>query len=94
MRQRKTFPLIVLALLIVAVSSAFASDTTILVGQISGIELCPQSICESAIFSGVFQGTVNSRLAKGSFSASVNHTTPLPTTLGARPPLPADRGSS
>ena len=47
----------------------------------SGIELCPQFICGSAIFAGVFHGTVDNKPTKGSFSVSVTHEA-LPTTAG------------
>jgi hypothetical protein len=40
---------------------------------VSGIELCPQFICGSAIFSSVFQGSVDDKPTKGVFSVSVNH---------------------
>src|SRR5687768_6840175 len=79
MKHRPIVPLLFLVILVVT-SVASASSPTI-EGQVSGIELCPQSVCNSAIFAGVFEGTVGGKPAKGSFSVSVEHTD-LPTTTG------------
>jgi hypothetical protein len=47
-----------------------------------GIELCPQFICGSAIFTGVLSGEIAGiETSQGSFTVSVNHDD-LPTTLG------------
>lgn len=42
-------------------------------GQVDGVELCPQFICDSAIFIGQFDGRVNGRRAAGGFFVSINH---------------------
>jgi hypothetical protein len=81
MKTQNAVSLILAGLLLLVATSAFADSQPAIAGQISGIELCPQFICGSAIFSGVFHGTVDSKSAKGSFSVSVNHQ-PLPTTAG------------
>ncbi len=76
----------ILALVFFATLSIFAapamgqSNPTI-TGNISGVELCPQSVCGAAIFTGTFQGSVRSRPAAGFFWTAVNHD-PLPTYLG------------
>ncbi|HYN09053.1 MAG TPA: hypothetical protein VES67_16840 [Vicinamibacterales bacterium] len=36
-----------------------ASSLPVIQGQVSGLELCPQSICGAAIFTGLFVGQVN-----------------------------------
>ena len=46
-------------------------------GQVSGIELCPQFICGSAIFTGLYSGEVDGAPAIGTWLAAVNHE-PLP----------------
>jgi hypothetical protein len=55
-----------------AVGQLQASDPTVN-GDVKGIELCPQFICGSALFTGVFVGEVNGRPAFGTWSAAVNH---------------------
>ncbi len=57
-------------------SPLLASEPSI-EGQVNGIELCPQFICGSALFTGVYGGHVDGRPAVGTWSASVNHE-PLP----------------
>jgi hypothetical protein len=47
-------------------------------GSISGLELCPQSICGVAIFVGEFEGSVSGLPRQGVFLAGINHTSPLP----------------
>jgi hypothetical protein len=72
MRQRLTISLLLFFAVFSVAPAAFAADTAV-AGQVSGIELCPQFICGSAIFSGLFQGSVDGKPAKGAFSVSVNH---------------------
>lgn len=47
-------------------------------GSISGLELCPQSICTVAIFVGEFEGSVNGLPRRGVFLAGINHEPELP----------------
>jgi len=42
-----------------------------------GIELCPQSVCGAAIFTGLLNGRVGTTRASGSFAVAVTHE-PLP----------------
>jgi hypothetical protein len=51
-------------------------------GSISGLELCPQSICTLAIFVGEFEGTVSGRPRQGVFLAGINHEPDLPDENG------------
>jgi len=46
-------------------------------GGVSGVELCPQSICGVAAFAGNFVGQVKSRPVSGVFWAGIKHD-PLP----------------
>ena len=82
MRLKYAFPLAVLATLLLVTPRAMATSTPSLTGQISGIELCPESICGSADFAGSFLGTVNNKPTAGSFWTAVNHQSPLPSTQG------------
>jgi hypothetical protein len=57
-----------------------ASSVPIIQGQVSAIELCPQSICHVAVFTGLFVGRVGfNPSAVGFISVTANHD-PLPTT--------------
>ena len=85
MKRRSGIALFVPALVLVAISIASASSPMI-TGQVAGIELCPQVVCRSAIFAGVFHGAVDTKPTKGSFSVSVTHD-PLPSTPGAQSAL-------
>lgn len=58
-----------------------ASALTILQGRVTALELCPQTICGAAVFSGFFVGQVNSNpSAIGLISVAATHD-PLPTAL-------------
>lgn len=54
-----------------------AASSPVITGEISGVEICPQSLCGAAIFTGTFRGLVGQRLAAGFFWAAVKHE-PLP----------------
>ena len=57
-----------------------ASSVPFIQGQVSTIELCPQSICNVALFTGLFVGRVGfNPSAVGFISVAANHD-PLPTT--------------
>jgi hypothetical protein len=56
-----------------------ASSVPIIQGQVQAIELCPQSICQVAVFTGLFFGQVGfNPSALGLISVAANHD-PLPT---------------
>ena len=69
----------VLAVFLVAVQPVIASSPVI-VGEISGVELCPQSACDAAVFTGTCDCRVDNRATPGFFWVSVQHD-PLPTPL-------------
>ncbi|HWK09028.1 MAG TPA: hypothetical protein VNR64_03190 [Vicinamibacterales bacterium] len=78
--KRFLTPMALVFLLLFAAPVHAASTTTDALAR--GIELCPQSICGSAIFTGILSGTVagiNTRL--GSFIVAVQHED-LPVTAG------------
>jgi hypothetical protein len=58
---------------------AIASEPAI-TGNIEGVELCPEFVCEAAVFVGKFKGQVDNKRAKGGFFVAVNHD-PLPGPL-------------
>jgi hypothetical protein len=75
-------PFFMMSLLVVSlfmVTPADASNPTI-TGEISGVELCPQFICDAAIFQGTCDCTVNNRHTVGFYWISVKHD-PLPPPL-------------
>jgi hypothetical protein len=53
----------------------------VITGTISGIELCPQSICGQAVFAGSFTGPVSGKVTPGVFWTGITHEA-LPTTVG------------
>ena len=74
--------LVLLTVLVIGAGSVQADSTPIIRGGVSGLELCPQSVCGSAIFVGVFSGQVgwNTR-ALGTVAVAVQHN-PLPVGAG------------
>ena len=75
--------LVVVALFLIAVQPVRASSPAI-AGEISGVELCPETACGAAIFTGTFQGTVGNKPTPGFFWVGVQHDT-LPTPGNAVP---------
>ena len=65
-----------LAVFLIAVQPAVASNPVIL-GEISGVELCAQFACDAAIFTGTCDCKVGNKDAPGFFWVSVQHD-PLP----------------
>ena len=86
--KRFLTPVALVCLLLLAAPARAASNPTNALAF--GIELCPQSICGSAIFTGILSGTVagiNTRL--GTFAVAVHHgDLPLPDD----PPAEIDGG--
>ena len=63
---------------VLAMSTTVAADSQPrLTGYVSGLELCPQSLCGAAVFAGRFVGLVDGRLTLGAFWGAINHE-PLP----------------
>ncbi len=75
----------VAVVLVVGLSPVRADSLPRIAGNVYGIELCPQSICQSAIFVGVFQGRVGlNPNAIGTFATAVTHEDlPPPYTTSA-----------
>jgi hypothetical protein len=80
--KRRMGLIVIVILLASAVLPAAASSPTIQ-GEISGVEICPQSICGAAIFTGTFQGVAGTRPTAGFFWTAIRHD-----------PLPAPQNSS
>jgi hypothetical protein len=71
--RRSVASLVILALMLSAVPARAASTPVVNV-MTYGVELCPQSICGAAIFTGVLYGRVGSKpLALGTFIVAVTH---------------------
>jgi hypothetical protein len=81
--QRYFCQLGIVVLFLIAVQPVRASSPTI-AGEISGVELCPETACGAAIFTGTFQGTVGNKPTPGFFWVAVQHET-LPTAGNASP---------
>jgi len=68
-----------LAVFITTLQPAIASSPAI-VGEISGVELCPESVCDAAIFTGTCDCIVKQRHTVGFFWVALQHD-PLPNPL-------------
>jgi hypothetical protein len=66
----------VLAVFLLAAQPVIGSNPVI-IGEISGVELCVQSVCEAAVFTGTCDCRVDNRATPGFFWVSVQHD-PLP----------------
>ena len=66
----------ILSVFLITVRSAIASSPAI-VGELSGVELCPESVCDAAIFTGTCDCIVNKRHTVGFFWVAIQHE-PLP----------------
>jgi len=72
----------VVTLLFLSTGSTRAASWPQVQGRVSGLELCPQSICGAAVFVGIYQGQFGwNRHALGVVAVAVNHT-PLPEPGG------------
>jgi hypothetical protein len=79
-----------IVIIAIAVSSVTvrASSWPVINGQVSGIELCPQSWCGVAVFSGVFKGQIGFvQNAVGAIGVAVHHG-PLPVFEDDCTPIP------
>ena len=76
--RHRTAATVALTLSILALQVVTAS-TPVITGAIQGVELCPQSICDAAIFAGDFTGQVNSKPTSGFFGAAITYDEPLPS---------------
>jgi|SwirhisoilCB3_FD_contig_31_6555429_length_673_multi_5_in_0_out_0_1 hypothetical protein len=83
--KRFLTPVALICLLFAAAPARAASRTTD--AAAFGIELCPQSICGSAIFTGILQGEVAGiNTSLGTFTVAVQHGD-LPIAQGATSPI-------
>jgi hypothetical protein len=74
---RRFYPAVFVVALLIATVPVTADSVPVIEGYIAGVELCPQSICGSAIFTGQFAGQVNGRPERGVFLGAITHD-PLP----------------
>ena len=79
---RRFCPAVLVATLLLAAVPVAADSVPVIEGSIAGVELCPQSICGSAIFTGQFTGLVNWRAERGVFLGAITHD-PLPEPDGS-----------
>jgi len=78
MMKRQLSWLVVAAVLIAGVAPLRASSMPPIAGNASGIELCEQAVCGSAIFVAIYTGQIGQNLhAFGTMAVSVTHD-PLP----------------
>ena len=70
--MKKALLTFLLACSIAIPAIATASNPTI-VGEISGVELCPESVCDAAIFTGTCDCVVNQRHTVGFFWVAIQH---------------------
>jgi len=75
--RRSRLSWLTLAAVVAMASTLRADSNPQIAGFVAGLELCPQSICGSAVFAGRFVGRVDGRLAFGTFLGAINHD-PLP----------------
>jgi hypothetical protein len=74
--------------IVVGAGSVRADSIPVIRGQVSGLELCPQSLCGAAVFVGAFKGQVGFfRNTLGTIGVAVNHG-PLPEVAGGCTPIP------
>jgi hypothetical protein len=79
--MRKAICLFAFGLILFAASTAASAQSSnpIVQGGVQGIELCPQLICDFALFTGLFQGQLGGNPnAVGFITAAMTHTD-LPT---------------
>ena len=72
--MRKSIAILAVLALMLSVTPARAASTPVVNVMTYGVELCPQSLCGAAIFTGVLYGRVGSKpLALGTFAVAVTH---------------------
>lgn len=79
--RRMTLAFMATAFTLAGIHSAWASDPPV-AGNLQGLELAQQTDAHPAVFVGVFQGTVDGKLAFGTWATGVHHETPLPDATG------------
>ncbi len=73
--MRRLLPLLALAsVLLVGTVPVRADSLPVINGSVSGIELCPQSLCGAAVFVGVYSGQVGRNYhAFGTMATAITH---------------------
>lgn len=79
--MRRSLAVGIALMFVVASVPMKAVSNPAITGTISGVELCPQSICREAVFAGNFAGLVKAKPTAGVFWAGITHED-LPTTEG------------
>jgi hypothetical protein len=81
--MKRASAMILLSAVLVAGAMPVRADTTpVIRGNVTGLELCPQSLCGAAVFVGLFHGQVGFvRNALGLMAVAVHHQA-LPETAG------------
>jgi hypothetical protein len=85
----------VLAVFVLFAQPVTASNPAI-VGEISGVEICVQSLCDAAVFTGTCDCRVDNKPTPGFFWVSVQHDpldTPKPSIFDGKWTLTTLRGS-
>src|SRR5687767_6088864 len=77
--RKYVFLIMILTWAIAIATPATASSPTI-TGEISGVETCPQFVCDAAVFTGTCECEVNNRDTIGFFWVTIRHD-PLPPPL-------------
>ena len=78
--------LVIIAIVMTSVTAR--ASAPVVQGLVSGIELCPQSICGVAVFAGVFKGRIGiNPFAIGTIAVAVHHG-PLPFIEDVCTPVP------
>lgn len=74
--RKYLLPIVVLTWITVTAIPVLASSPSI-TGEIEGIEICPQFVCEAAVFNGTCDCEIDKRQTIGFFWVSIQHD-PLP----------------
>jgi hypothetical protein len=73
MKHRIVFLLSASLLFVTWVPALQASDPAFIDGDVYGVELCPQDLCGSAVFVGLFGGRIDGRYQFGVVGVGVTH---------------------
>jgi hypothetical protein len=93
--KRALLRLGLLAVFLIAAQPVVASNPVI-TGEISGVEICVQSLCDAAVFTGTCDCRVDNKLTPGFFWVSVQHDpldTPKPSIFDGKWTLTTLRGN-
>lgn len=71
--MKRSIGLLAMLTLFLSVARPVAASDPPVVGQLSGVELCPQTVCGAAVFAGTFQGTIGGVPIAGFFWVAAQH---------------------